>query len=151
MKKRLIPTSFISMIMVFTMCGESIDKRTDWTSLDGNSFVFTVDRVLANVATVSLPSASLEDQDYKAIDDEMTYKIVFSQDGATVTITPADITGNKTDQSDQMIQYVLEEGTLAGGRFIIWKSNDAFQAEYTLYGSGLPIVGSERGSLDLVK
>ena len=52
---------------------------------------------------------------------------------------------------DDIRQYELGEDLLAsprtGGRFRVWVEDDHFEAEYTIYGSGVPIVLSERGTL----
>ena len=47
-------------------------------------------------------------------------------------------------------EYSLED-LPAGGRFIIWENMIPQRAEYTVYGSGLPIVWSERGTLEEVQ
>jgi len=57
------------------------------------------------------------------------------------------IGGRKTNEGDESIIYELDEGLLAGGRFIVWMNNDNLKVEFTIYGSGLPILKSERGHL----
>jgi hypothetical protein len=37
--------------------------------------------------------------------------------------------------------------TFAGGRFAVWPGQTSLQAELTIYGSGVPIVSSEREAL----
>jgi hypothetical protein len=41
----------------------------------------------------------------------------------------------------------LTKNLFAGGRFVVWSSDGGFEAEYTVYGSGVPIISSERGPL----
>jgi hypothetical protein len=52
--------------------------------------------------------------------------------------------------ADRLI-YAVVEGTFAGGRIMVWRAaNDDLQAELTIYGSGLPVIKSERGSIRVV-
>ena len=64
-----------------------------------------------------------------------------------VTIEPGSIRGQKTNKDDESKFYELDEGVFAGGRFVVWINNDSFEAELTIYGSGVPIIKSERGYL----
>jgi len=41
----------------------------------------------------------------------------------------------------------ITKDTFAGGRFVVWAADVGLQAELTIYGSGVPIVSSERGPL----
>lgn len=41
-------------------------------------------------------------------------------------------------------RHEIEEGLSAGGRFIVWVADNHFEAELTVYGSGVPSVRSER-------
>ena len=43
--------------------------------------------------------------------------------------------------------YWLQEGTFAGGQFVQRKGEKGLEAELTMFGSGVPITASERGSL----
>jgi len=45
------------------------------------------------------------------------------------------------------LRHDLTVGTVAGGRFRVWVGETGLQAERTLYGSGVPILLSERGPL----
>ncbi len=64
-----------------------------------------------------------------------------------VTIVPGSISGQKTNDGGESRFYELDEGVFAGGRFVIWTNNDSFEVELTIYGSGIPVVKSERGYL----
>ena len=57
------------------------------------------------------------------------------------------MTGNIETNAEDLRRYEIEEGLFAGGRFIVWIADDHFEAELTVYGSGVPIVTSERGRL----
>jgi hypothetical protein len=62
-------------------------------------------------------------------------------------IEPGSIRGAKVMNGEEYKLYELDEGTFAGGRFIVWIIDNSFEAELTIYGSGVPIVKSERGYL----
>jgi hypothetical protein len=47
----------------------------------------------------------------------------------------------------ELLLYNLNEGTFAGGRFVVWSGKNGLQGELTIYGSGVYIISSERGSI----
>ncbi len=59
----------------------------------------------------------------------------------------ASIKGTVVSETADRIIFVLRDGTAAGGRLIVWRSGQALQGELTIYGSGVPIIQSERGSV----
>jgi hypothetical protein len=63
-------------------------------------------------------------------------------------IEPGAIHGIKTTDAGNSLKYELNEGLFAGGRIIIWSENDDFKGEFTIYGSGVPIIKSLRGVLE---
>ncbi|MCD4777008.1 MAG: hypothetical protein K8S15_13280 [Candidatus Aegiribacteria sp.] len=116
----------------------------DFSLLDGNCFVMEVDRVLG-IPNEQLPMDGLQENDYIKTNEDIQYDIVFSEDGQTVTIEPGSINGQETDDGSESINYNLD--VFAGGRFVVWINSGSFEAELTIYGSGVPIVKSERGYL----
>lgn len=124
--------------------------RSDATTLadfrDGN-WTLTVDRAWDGVSgNIHTPSDSFSEDDYK-LTEPTTYAVVVSKSGAAVNIGAMPWGGTRKTASDQDISFELSEGTFAGGRFVVWKAIDSLQAELTMYGSGRPIVKSERGPL----
>ena len=65
----------------------------------------------------------------------------------TISIMHDSISGTIMESTEQYKQYDLDEGLFAGGRFNVWITDGAFEAEFTVYGSGVPIIRSERGFL----
>ncbi len=131
-------------LLFFTAC----EKQTDeFSGLNGNIFILKIDRVL-NTADVQLPSDELQEADYTLTSEYIQYNVTFSKDGQTVTIEPGSIRGEKINDDKGSKVYELVEGVFAGGRFVIWINNEDFEAEHTIYGSGVPIIKSERGNLE---
>jgi hypothetical protein len=62
--------------------------------------------------------------------------------GGRATTRGGALTGRRRD-GIHPATYELTGGTMAGGRFVI----SGGRAELTIYGSGVPIVESERGTL----
>jgi hypothetical protein len=111
---------------------------------------FRADRQ-ADLGAVQLPSDELSEQDYRPIEDRPAFAVVVSDGGAKISIkgmlreTQLSAEGSRGSNTSARIQYDLD--TFAGGRFVVWKAGDGLRAEFTQYGSGLPIILSYRGSL----
>ena len=149
MKK--LPACLFCLYMIFTSCEKQNDNTSfDISGLKGNTFVLKVDRLLFNT-DVQFPSESLQEEDYLATDESIQYEVVFSSNGEEVYIEPGTIKGEIEISDQNSIQYKLVEGVFAGGRLIVWKIDESFEAEFTIYGSGVPIVSSERGELELAE
>ena len=129
---------------------QSNKNVAEFSLLDGNEFVMKVDRI-SEMPDVQFPMDDLQKKDYRETNEGTIYNVNFSDDGQMVTIEPGSIRGEKSMDGDKSKFYELDEGEFAGGRFIVWQSNDSFEAELTVYGSGVPIVKSERGYLEYNK
>jgi hypothetical protein len=147
---KLIVCLFIISVF-FTMCKKQTNKddAIGFSLLDGNHFILKVDRV-SKMPNVQFPRDSLQDSDYVATSEDIQYDITFSIDGQIVTIEPGSVSGERINDGEESKLYKIVEGLFAGGRFVIWINNEDFEAEYTIYGSGIPIIRSERGNLELV-
>jgi hypothetical protein len=97
--------------------------------------------------SVLVPSDQLAEADYQSVSRGPTYRVVISDQTSRVTIGSPPLQGSRTTVATNGIVYELSENTFAGGRFVVWSSNQGLQAELTIYGSGRPIVRSERGTL----
>lgn len=115
--------------------GRSCELRVDrkWDPQSGNMPQFTHDE--------------LSESDYKQVTDGATYSVRFSQDGNHVDVGGAPMSGDSVEKSDVRRVYYLGDGTFAGGRFVVWLDDKSLETELTIYGSGLPIIQSERGLL----
>ncbi len=135
--------------MLFVGCGDnsSTDKYVaEFSLLDGHCFILEVDRI-SEWPDVQFPMDDLQESDYEETIESTYYNITFSEDGQMVTIEPGSIRGQKINDGDESKLYKLDEGVVAGGRFVVWINNDSFEVELTIYGSGVPILKSERGYL----
>jgi hypothetical protein len=106
-------------------------------------------------ASVGLPSRNpLPDASYAAVSGAAGYTIAFSSDATTVTVTPPvrpAMTGHLTKLSappayDLRLGYELD--WVAGGMLWIWYAPGAMHADVTIFGSGVPIISCDRGSLE---
>lgn len=149
MKITIINLCIISVL--FTMCEKQTDKDTivEFSLLNGNNYILKVDRV-SNMPDVQFPNDSLQENDYIVTNENIQYDVTFSENGHIVTIEPGSFHGEKISDGEESKLYELVEGVYAKGRFVIWINNNNFEAENTLYGSGVPIIKSERGNLELV-
>jgi hypothetical protein len=144
--KNLIICLLFSAVL-FSMCEKQTD--TEFSKLKGNKFIFTVDRV-ASRPDVQYPLDSLVETNYIPADKVVEYQISFSDDAKTAIIDSS-FMGIKVIDGEKSKFYQITQGLYAGGRFIIWVDNKEFQAEFTVYGSGIPILKSERGKLQMCK
>ena len=93
------------------------------------------------------PSDPLTEADYMPVSDGPEYTVVVSDSASRVSIGDTPMEGQVGASVDDRVTYDLTDGTFAGGRFVAWEGDLGLQAELTIYGSGLPIVASERGDL----
>jgi hypothetical protein len=125
-------------------CGVMLGSFSDGT------WEFMPDRVWdKTMGDVQFPTDPLSEEAYEAVEnstDVLPVLIVVSKNGDLVTIGES-TEGNLTSSATDIIHYNLDAGTFAGGRFLVWIDDDCFQAELTIYGSGVPVVSSERGRL----
>ena len=139
------------LLLVGCEVSNQFDKNVaEFSLLDGNEFVMEVNRI-SEKPDVQFPMDDLQESDYRETNEGEVYNITISEDGQMVIIEPGSIRGEKTMDGDKSKLYELDEGVIAGGRFIVWISNDSFEAELTIYGSGIPIVKSERGYLGYIR
>ncbi len=139
----------ILCLLLLVSCDDAISADTfvaDFSLLNGNDFLLKVDRILETPNIQLLPD-DLQENDYKETNEGAQYHVTLSADGQMVTIEPGSMRGQRVNDGDESKIYELDEGVFSGGRFVIWIHNDRFEAELTIFGSGVPIVKSERGYL----
>jgi hypothetical protein len=97
-----------------------------------------------------VPSAAFTEDDYHRVDGKLTpFRVTLSNGGANVLVEGEwgnarfEQKGTRGSVTDEEVLYLLESN--AGGRFVIWQGSGSLQAEYTEYGSGVPIIQSFRG------
>jgi hypothetical protein len=134
------------------MCKKQIENNDtiDFSSLNGGNYILKVDRV-SQAPNVQFSRDSLDETYYNTTIEDIQHEVTFSENGQMVSIKPGPVSGEKTNDGKVSKFYELGDGLFAGGRFIIWIINENFEAEYTIYGSGIPIIKSERGKLELIE
>lgn len=144
--KRIICILYImsSLSIHYGCTNEENEPR--FLQLSGNDFKLEVNAI-SEYPNVQLPTDQLNESDYKAIDYESEYAVSFSKDLQTISIMRDSISGLIIEDMELYKAYDLNSGLFAGGRFIVWITDGKFEAEFTVYGSGVPIIMSERGIL----
>lgn len=140
------------VFVLCTMCKKQKDNNEtiDFSLFNGGDYILKVDRV-SKAPNVQFPQDSLYESYYTVINEDIKHEVTFTEDGKMISIKPGPVSGQKTKDGEISKYYELVDGLFAGGRFIIWINNEKFEAEYTIYGSGLPIIKSERGDLELIE
>jgi hypothetical protein len=149
-KYAVICFSLLLLLVSCEVSDQSYKNVAEFSFLDGNEFAMKVDRI-SEKPDVQFPMDDLQKSDYRETSEGSVYNVRLSEDGQMVIIEPGSIRGVKVMDGDKSKLYELEEGVFAGGRFIVWIRNNRFEAELTIYGSGVPIVKSERGYLGNIK
>ena len=132
------------------------------SDLGGTIHAWVVTRWWRNSGTdwPESPWEELPESDYEPFDVGYVYDARFSVDARELELTPVDferfslngdddpVVGQLSELDEQRAAYDLDTATtLAGGRFVVWVDGSSLAAECTLYGSGVPIIGSWRGEL----
>lgn len=140
---------FLCLVFVFCiMCTkQTANDDTVFSSLNGHVYIMKVDRI-AQRPGVGFPGDDLDESYYTVTNEDITHEITFSEDGQLVTIKPGPVSGTKTKDGKVSKYYDLGNSLFAGGRLVIWITNRNIEAEYTVYGSGVPVIRSERGKLE---
>lgn len=128
----------MSLFIFFFLTGLKI-SNADILITDHN-YVLTITQV-ANHPPVLIPSNAIPDSCYQLVNDNISYMIRFSESFDSVFIDSLRV-GQKDKVDSGKIYYKL-----TAGRFIIWEYNSTLNAEFTQYGSGVPVIKSERGVL----
>ena len=145
-------TFFSVIILSFWVLLVSCSKKEkvlplDFSALNGNNFVLKTDRISLS-PSVQFPHDSLAESNYTHTNEGPFFDITFPGNGQTITINPGPVNGDKIRETNGSRYYDITGGLSGGGRFIIWIENNNFHAEYTIYGSGVPIIKSHRGKLE---
>jgi hypothetical protein len=118
------------------------------TDFSDGAWVVHVDRTLrAGGPNVSFPTQPLSESDYEPSTTKPQYAVEVSMQAQRVSVGSTPWLGARAASDAQSLQYDFTQGAFAGGRFVVWQADSGLQAEVTLYGSGRPIVQSERGAL----
>ncbi|MBK8316288.1 MAG: hypothetical protein IPL01_20635 [Acidobacteria bacterium] len=160
MTKRLTIVFAVVVVFMFFICGpvsgDDAVRKPDATSLDqfvDGVWELRIDRAWSRHATPDSTSLELTDADYRSVSRGATYSIVVSGQGARVEISRKrrsamhpPMKGSRSSSGERIV-YDIQEGTFAGGRFVVWFGRKGLQGELTIYGSGVPIISSVRGTI----
>jgi hypothetical protein len=132
---RVLAACFVSFAAA-SCGGETVEPR----------ILLRVDQTLSATAKVASPHNALDATHYVAHAPEDRYVVEIAAHRVTIrplerTSTP--ISGTRQSGPAGQTRFELDEGLFAGGRFVI----DGDRAELTVYGAGVPVVTSERGTL----
>lgn len=115
-------------------------------------WLLTVDRALRpGRSAVGVPTDPLSEADFAPVDRGARYRLFVSEDAAHIEVEESQMVAQLEQATAERLIYRLVEGAFAGGRIMVWREPTGFQAELTIYGSGLPVVRSERGSVRTVR
>ena len=144
-------------IIIFLQCcsddgpsnnSSGIDADAEFSQLNGNSYILSVNRI-SDHPDVQFPFEELHEDNYVESTQDVQYEINFSDDIQTITIVSDVLISGEIETDDEILKnYSLTNGLFAGGRFNVWIVDKHFEAEFTVYGSGVPIIKSERGVLE---
>jgi len=111
-------------------------------------WLLTVDRALRpGRPTVGVPTDPLSEADFAPVDGGARYRLVVSRDAARIEVVESQMVAQLEQATAERLIYGLVDGAFAGGRIMVWREAGGIQAELTIFGSGLPVVRSERGSV----
>jgi hypothetical protein len=127
---------------VSCLCGTASSSFSD------GAWQLQVDRHWnGDLAGVLFPEMALDEDDYEPVADAAPYDMLVSDGWHFVSIGTAPSLGELSAGATSTLHYELTKGTFAGGRFLVWVTPNGLEAELTIYGSGVPIISSERGRL----
>ena len=122
--------------------------------VDG-SWVLRVDRIWDSGSRRDPSSGSgrLDDAQYRPLSNTRNYSIVVSEGGSQVkigaqqreSVGPKNLWGSRASSGEELT-YELD-GSFAGAKFVVWSGEHGLQGELTIYGSGVPILSSQRGAV----
>jgi hypothetical protein len=119
----------------------------DFHHRDGR-WTLRVNRTWDGTTPVSLPTDMLSEEDYDSAPQPTAHPVMVAHGTVTVTVGSNPMAGSPARTSTATrLMFDLTSGTFAGGRFLVWEGSKGLEAELTIYGSGRPIVQSERGDL----
>jgi hypothetical protein len=152
--KILVP---IFLVLVAAACGGQPGSAGEDPSLTGRFYELQVTHTLNGAG--SFANGQWSERDFDPVEDGCRYLLNLSTDGGAFELQSltdersysghAEATRSMpTDISaDDCLCYSIDEGSFAGGRLVIWRATTGLRAELTIFGSGLPFIGSDRGDL----
>ncbi len=94
-----------------------------------------------------MPTDPLSEADFAPVDGGARYRLVVSRGAARIEVVESQMVAQLEQATAERLIYGLVDGAFAGGQIMVWREAGGIQAELTIFGSGLPVVRSERGSV----
>lgn len=112
-------------------------------------YVMRVDRTFDRSSQPELPSDELPPESYRPTPPSDRWDVTI--EGSRVVLEPigqarpgaSRLEGKETSSGGGERRFTIEHGSFAGGLFVMRGD----EAELTMFGSGVPVVSSERGKL----
>jgi hypothetical protein len=154
MRSAVVLSIGLASVITCAACrsSDSSDSELRHAFHDG-VWLLTVDRALRprELSTVGVPTDPLSEADFAPVDGGARHRLVVSEDAARIEIvdprTQSQMVAQLEQANAERLIYGLVDGAFAGGRIVVWREASGVQAELTIYGSGVPVVRSERGSV----
>jgi hypothetical protein len=154
MRSAVVLSIGLASVITFAACRSSdgSDSELRHAFHDG-VWLLTVDRALRprELSTVGVPTDPLSEADFAPVDGGARYRLVVSEDAARIEVVESQMVAQLEQATAEQLIYGLVDGAFAGGRIMVWREPSGIQAELTIYGSGVPVVRSERGSVRTVR
>ena len=119
-------------------------KMFKFSDLIGKTWTF----VVVERADQLKGRSEVYDSDFSTLEPTTHYTLGFGE--RAVEFVDEGIFGRISQETDTSKEYLLDEGLFAGGKLEVLIPGDGgmqFQAKYTVYGSGVPIISIEKGYL----
>jgi hypothetical protein len=129
----------------------AVGSKTD-AGAGAQVFSLVVSKRWTRASGGPLAHDEVPEQSYKPATG-IEYQVVLRNGGTTVAIRGPglDCSGSLAKSDGGVMTFTLDQGLFAGGRFVMSAAVDVDAqdraAELTVYGSGVPIVSSDRGVL----
>ena len=137
---------FVIFILSISSCKNDNSNNSKDDELCSGSYQFLITDTLQRPVNIQFPHDTLLAEHYIPDNSGRSFCVRFSVAKDTVYLMNDSIIGVIDVTNDVTHTYSLEN-TFAGGRFVVWYNMTPMSAEYTVYGSGLPVILSERGNL----
>ena len=129
-------------------CAPTDSSQAELAAFHDGAWMLVVDRTLRDGSvTAASPAATLSESDFAPATGHTTYRVDVSEKGARIVVTEPRLVGRLETSTPDRRTYQIVEGSFAGGRFVAWQISGGLQGELTTYGSGRPVLRSERGPI----
>jgi hypothetical protein len=155
MRSAVVLSIGLASVIACAACrsSDSSDSELRHAFHDG-VWLLTVDRALrpgSSTLRVGVPTDPLSEADFAPVDGGARHRLVVSEDAARIEVVESQMVAQLEQATAERLIYGLVDGAFAGGRIMVWREPSGIQAELTIYGSGVPVVRSERGSVRTVR